>query len=587
MIRVGQDSLFSETDLARGTEISEAVEELRSSGGIEERGAVYTAREVVDAILDLCDYSVESDLSTKRLMEPSFGAGDFLLPAIERLLDSVQRHGSDLGSMLPKLTDCVRAVELHQPTFADTRGRTERLLLSRGLTSDQAEELLNAWLVNDDYLLHGALGEFDVIVGNPPYVRQERIPNVLLSAYRERFETFVNRADLYVVFYEKGLLSLADGGRLGFICANRWVRNQYGGALRELVGRHFHLEYFVDLERANAFKSDVIAYPAITVIRRAPRAPTVLATGSRDSADDLDRLVPKLKRHAQKGTANGAEVSRVSIVQANREPWLLDAPGVVCHLRDLEERFPPLEEAGAKVTIGVATGADRVFIAPFDELPVERDRKLRLAMASDCVDGRVKWGGRGIVNPFLDDGTLAPLDEYPEFRSYLEKHEAALRGRHVARKQPSRWYKTIDRIYPALTQTRKLLIPDIKGDAAVTYDPGEFYPHHNLYVVTGTSWDVLALMTLLRSSLALAFVAAYSPRMAGGFLRFQAQYLRRIRAPHWDAITDRHRKLLISSAHESPATCDDAIFEALGVGSAAATALQEYAVASRVGASKQ
>jgi hypothetical protein len=585
MIRLGQDSLFSESDLARGAEISDAVEELRTSGGVEERGAVFTAHEVVNAILDLCDYSVESDLSTKRLMEPSFGGGDFLLPAIDRLLDSVEERGSDLGSELSKLTECVRAVELHEPTFSETRDRTKTLLLSRGLSGDQADELLDAWLINDDYLLRGALGKFDVVVGNPPYVRQERIPNVLLSVYRERFNTFVNRADLYVLFYERGLLSLADGGRLGFICANRWVRNQYGGALRELIGRYFHLEYFVDLERANAFKSDVIAYPAITVIRRAPGAPTVLATGSRDSADGLDDLIPKLKKHARNKIPNGSDISRVNIVQANREPWLLDAPGVVGHLRDLEERFPPLEEAGANVTIGVATGADRVFIAPFDELPVEDSRKLPLALASDCIDGRVEWGGKGIVNPFLDDGTLAPLHEFPQFRAYLKQHEADLRRRHVARKNPSRWYKTIDRIYPELTGAPKLLIPDIKGDAAVTYDPGEFYPHHNLYVVTGTSWDVLALKTLLRSSLALAFVAAYSPRMAGGFLRFQAQYLRRIRCPRWEAISNRHRRLLLSSAHESSAICDEAVFEVLGIRSAAATALQEYAAGSRVGAS--
>jgi len=393
----------------------------------------------------------------------------------------------------------------------------------------------------------------------------------------------VNRADLYVLFYEKGLLSLADGGRLGFICANRWVRNQYGGALRELIGRHFHLEYFVDLERAEAFKSSVIAYPAITIVRRVPRGETVLASGTRESSVGLAALVPALKRRARDGDCTVSGVSRVTVVEPSREPWLLDSPEMVGHIRELEERFPPLEQAGARVTIGVATGADRVFIGPFDELPVEDERKLPLAMASDCVNGRVEWGGMGIVNPFLEDGSLAPLDEFPQFSSYLERHEDALRGRHVARKNPNRWYKTIDRIYLELTSTPKLLLPDIKGDAAVTFDPGEYYPHHNLYVVTGTSWDVLALMTLLRSSLALAFVAAYSTRMSGGFLRFQAQYLRRVRCPRWEELPNPHRDLLIGAASGTAQECDEAVFQALGVGGAAATALQDYAAQNRVG----
>ncbi len=585
MIDIEQESLFTEVALPRAPAISEAVELLRTSGGVEERGAVFTATEIVHAILDLCEYVPEAELVQKRLLEPSFGGGDFLLPAVERLLASVSSRGETLSSALPELAGCIRAVELHRLTFEETRKKLYALLVGAGLHRTQAYQLLDAWLINDDYLLQEGLGEFDAVVGNPPYVRQERIPNVLLSAYRERFHTFVNRADLYVLFYEKGLLSLSDGGRLGYICANRWVRNQYGGALRSLIGKHFHLEYFVDLERANAFKSSVIAYPAITVVRKSPQTSTVLAVGMRDSADGLTDLVPRLKRGAVDKSTLEAGISRVNVVRSSREPWLLDAPGIVAHLRDLEERFPGLEEAGARVTIGVATGADRVFIAPFDELPVEDSRKLRLAMASDCRNGRVEWGGFGVVNPFMADGSLAPLDDFPRFRTYLEGHESVLRARHVGKKNPTRWYKTIDRVYPDLTTTPKLLIPDIKGDAAITFDPGDYYPHHNLYVVTGTSWDIQALRTLLRSSLALAFVAAYSPRMSGGFMRFQAQYLRRIRCPHWASLSDGNRELLIGAASKEAAECDAAVFEALGIKSPAAKSLKLFAENSRVGGS--
>jgi len=587
MISIGQESLFAEAQLPRSSEISEAIDTLRTSGGVEERGAIFTAPEIVDAILDLCEYTPDVQLVETRLLEPSFGGGDFLIPAVERLLESVSATGSCLTSALPQLAECIRAVELHHPTFEDTRARLMSVLTAEGLSEGQSSGLLDAWLINDDYLLQHDLGRFDIVVGNPPYVRQERIPSALLTAYRERFQTFVNRADLYVLFYEKGLISLTDGGRLGFICANRWVRNQYGGALRELIGRHFHLEYFVDLERADAFKSSVIAYPAITVVRRAPQGPTVLACGTRESLEGLETLVPALKLRAQDRDCPVGGVSKVTVVQPSREPWLLDSPEVVGHLRDLEEKFPPLEEAGARVTIGVATGADRVFIGPFDELPVEDSRKLRLAMASDCVDGRVQWGGKGVVNPFMEDGSLAPLTDFPEFREYIEGHGDDLRARHVARKNPNRWYRTIDRIYPELTSTPKLLVPDIKGDAAITFDPGEYYPHHNLYVVTGTSWDVLALMTLLRSSLALAFVAAYSTRMSGGFLRFQAQYLRRIRCPRWETVGKRDRDLLIEASAGSSQECDEAVFRSFGVSSGAATALRAYAARSRVGTNGQ
>src|SRR3546814_4324262 len=85
---------------------------------------------------------------------------------------------------------------------------------------------------------------FDFVVDNPPYVRQERIPASLLAEYRRRYRTLYDRADLYVLFYERGLDLLAPGGRLGFICANRWIKNRYGGPLRAKISEQFHLSHF-------------------------------------------------------------------------------------------------------------------------------------------------------------------------------------------------------------------------------------------------------------------------------------------------------------------------------------------------------
>ncbi len=581
MTGVPQISLFAGSVLEYPPAVAEAVEALRSDGGTEERGAVFTAPEIVEAILDLVGYTSDQDLELHRVLEPSFGGGDFLLPVVRRLFASLERRGLDPSDHVLALSHCLRAVELHRYTFRRTRHALGELLLGTGLAAPAVESLLNAWLINDDYLLTDGLGEFDVVVGNPPYVRQERIPKALLAIYRDRYSTFVSRADLYVLFYEKGLGSLTTHGRLGFICANRWVRNQYGGALRSLVGNDFQLQFFIDLERANAFKKDVIAYPAITVIRRSSETSTVLAHGSRDSLCDLGEIVAALIDAAENETPSAA-VTRVRVVRPNRDPWLLDAPQAMAELRALEERFPPLEEAGAKVGIGVATGADRVFVRPLNDLPVEDSRKLPLAMAADCKEGRIEWAGMGVLNPFMDDGSLAPLADFPRLRAYLLEHEEVLRARHVAKQRPERWYKTIDRISPALLTTPKLLIPDIKGDAAITYDPGEFYPHHNLYVVTGTDWDTLALMTLLKSSVALAFVGAYSPRMSGGFLRFQAQYLRRIRCPRWNDLTEDQRTDLTNAAFDRQKVCDDIVFDAMDLDDSARRVLRDYADSVRI-----
>jgi hypothetical protein len=78
----------------------------------------------------------------------------------------------------------------------------------------------------------------------------------------------------------------------------------------------------------------------------------------------------------------------------------------------------------------------------------------------------------------------------------------------------------------------------------VVLDVGHYYPHHNLYFVVSEEWELAALGTVLRSSLAVLFISSYCVRMAGGFLRFQAQYLRRIHVPHWAALSECKRQAL-------------------------------------------
>ena len=77
------------------------------------------------------------------------------------------------------------------------------------------------------------------------------------------------------------------------------------------------------------------------------------------------------------------------------------------------------------------------------------------------------------------------------------------------------------------------MIPDIKGEAHIVYEPGKLYPHHNLYFITATDWDLHALQAVLLSDVTRMFITLYSTKMRGGYLRFQAQYLRRLRVPHW------------------------------------------------------
>lgn len=543
--------------------IASATEALASGGSSEALGAFFTRAEVVNFILDLAGYTSDRPLHKLRLMEPSFGSGDFLLPAIERLLTAWNTNGGD-ESEIKDLSNAIRGVELHRDTFQSTYTAVINLLVQRGLSSDSAKTLASTWLIQGDFLLLPFEGDFDYVVGNPPYVRQELIPAALLAEYRRRYQTLYDRADLYVPFIERALSLLSPRGHLGFICADRWMKNRYGGPLRRLVAESFHLQIYVDMTDVPAFHTNVVAYPAVTIISREKSGTTRVAHQPDIEAAYLADLSARLLSKDRPNEANG--VRELAKVPNGADPWLLDSSDQLNLVRRLETEFPCLEGAGYKVGIGVATGADKAFIGDFNTLDVEPDRKLPLATTKDITTGEVLWKGAGVINPYKDDGGLVDLSDYPRLKKYLNARREVIEARHCAKKAPANWYKTIDRITPSLAKKPKLLIPDIKGEAHVVYENGELYPHHNLYVVTSDSWNLRALQAVLLSAVSRLFVATYSTKMRGGFMRFQAQYLRRIRLPSWDSIPSELRAELIDAAQNLDLkACNAATFKMYGM----------------------
>jgi hypothetical protein len=533
-----------------------------AQAGAGARGAVFTRTEVVDFLLDLAGYTADQPLHQQRLLEPSFGDGDFLLPALDRLLSAWRAAGSP--NAVRALRNAIRGVELQYRSVEITKQKIVDRLVGEGINEQDSHSLAEGWVTQGDFLLAAIEGRFDVVIGNPPYIRQEMIADALMAAYRARYKTIYDRADIYVPFIERSLELLAAGGRCGFICSDRWMKNRYGGPLRELVARDYNLKVYVDMVDTPAFHIDVVAYPAITVITREKSGATRIAHRPMIEGGVLSALATTLRSHEPPNPESG--VRELQGVAVGAEPWILESSDQLALVRRLEAAYPTIEEAGCKVGIGVATGADQAFIGKFDELDVEPSRKLPLAMTRDIAGGLVAWRGFGVVNPFGDDGRLVDLADYPRLAAYLEDRRDQIERRHVAQKSPANWYRTIDRIYPAVAKKPKLLIPDIKGGAHVVYENDGLYPHHNLYFITSETWNIRALQAVLMSGIARLFVAIYSTKMRGGYLRFQAQYLRRIRLPEWRSVEPSLQSALIDAAERGDVDeCNRATFALYGL----------------------
>lgn len=492
-------------------------------------GQVFTRRWVAESLLDLAGYTSDRPLEAMTIVEPSAGEGAFLAPILQRLLDRALERGVPLAT----LTDAIRAYDLDPAKVRVSRHLCVDALELAGMGHEEASTLARMWVLQQDYLIAADSGPVDIVVGNPPYIRYDDLTAGQFAMYQTRWKTLAGRGDIYVGFWEKALRSVKPGGVVAFICADRWMRNSYGSRLRELVGAKYGVRAVWSMHDVDAFHSRVSSYPAMTVIANEVQGPVVVAEttaqfGAR-SAIELARWGLGTGRHQ---TGVGYQADRLSHWYTGPGLWPTGSPERLA-LLDRLSGLPTIEESGVTVGIGLASGADASYVV--GTAPVEPDRLLPMATCRSITPKGLNWAGEHLVNPWGPDGSLVDLSDFPRLEKYL-RTAAGVTNRHVARKNPTRWHRTIDRVIPKLAERRKLLIPDMRSNVEPYLDEQGLYPHHNFYWMTSDVWDLRVLGGLLLSDVAQSFVEAYCVRMRGGTLRLQAQYLRTIRLPHADTI---------------------------------------------------
>lgn len=477
-----------------------------------QHGDVFTSPVVVAYMLDMLNYTSDRDLSGVSIMEPSCGDGEFLMEIVARLRESSEKFGFDFSSAFQKN---VFAYDID----SDKIDRCKERLLNMGISFDVSKNVIAA-----DFLLSD-IPIVDCVVGNPPYVRYEQIPESQLSIYKDIFKTFHYRADLYVLFFEKTLKALNPNGRHCFICSNRWLKNEYGKKLRAMVSSSFRLESIMSLEKAtDAFQEDVLAYPAITMIQNSHKGDFV-SYSEIHSVTELGKVECRLLK------------SPVSFDWSNIFSRVSNKAGLMT-----------IEEMGFKVGIGVATGADSIYISDKFSGTIEEELLIPALNAKDLTGDEVNWSGKYLLNPYRISGRLIDLDEYPKASAYLNEHKERLAARHVAKKSPDKWYKTIDRIMPGLKSMPKILLPDISGNRYVFVDEGHYYPLHNLYYVTGGSLEQLQMLAaLLMTDYVRNQLYAITNCMNGGYPRWQSQYIKKLLVPDVNSISDNHRLSLLEA----------------------------------------
>lgn len=493
-------------------------------------GAVFTRPEVVAYMMrEVMHAGRFGKWNGLRVLEPSCGDGAFVLPIVDALIAEKPDWNDD------SLNEFLLAFDVSDKSVSFAKRVVSARLEAAECPGDIAKRLVSCWFRCEDFLLHDFVSEkFDVVIGNPPYIRFDNIAPAKQRAYKARYATFSERCDIYVPFFERSLLLLSQRGVFSFICTNRFVRSSYGRRLRRMISDSFHVALYLNMEHTQPFETEVSAYPAIYVIDR--------RLGNGTYSGEVTTLEDDALRHYMTGVA-GSRLSRFDQWYGREDTWVTTDCAERDRFESIVSSFPTIEQSavGTKVGIGVASGADEIYVDAQRNAEIEDSCLLPLVASEDIQSGGIEWKGRYILNPYdqHNDRQMLDLSMFPKAGAYLERHAGRLKARYCAKKHPDSWYRTLDRISYKVLKSAKILLPDIQRGGNVALDErGEYYPHHNVYWISSDTWNMRALCVLMRSSFVTDQIRRVSVQMRGGSIRYQAQNLRRVHIPAWSSLDE-------------------------------------------------
>jgi hypothetical protein len=350
----------------------------------------------------------------------------------------------------------------------------------------------------DPEWMFGEKQGFDVVIGNPPYVRQEKIKE-LKPILKNQYDSYSGVADLYVYFYERGLQLLKTGGILTYISSNKYFRSGYGKKLRKFLGTNASILQLIDFGDAPVFTS--IAYPSIIILKKM-RAGFSDGIGRRLNLKNQDEALvfnwkpgPPINELSDYFKAHYFKMPQQELTA---EGWSLEPPEVLRLLEKIRKAGKPLGEyVDGKFYRGILTGLNKAFV-------VDRAARDKLiAEDSSSAD---------ILKPFLR-GKDVKRWQINFAEQYLIKIESSINKKHPwSDKKENEAEKIFAKTYPAIYKHFKkfrdrLIKRDDQGKYfwelrscnickrnEFAWDENSYYTNQKAFIIPGASKYLLGIL---------------------------------------------------------------------------------------------
>jgi len=357
-------------------------------------------------------------------------------------------------------------------------------------------------IIEDDFLTvkeEKLGGEFDYIISNPPYISYEKISPEKRKLYKSIFEAAVGRFDIYMLFFERALNLLKPGGRMVFLTPEKYLYVISAGKLRKLLSRY----RVVEIEQINAFES-ILAYPTITVIEKIPSDNQTIIKNREGKV--ISVFLPK-----------------------DGSPWLTSTGNLDYKLK--------LKDIALRISPGVATGRDEIFVIPKSKLPKSLEPYAYPTISGNELSAfkpgeAINYDKLNYVMlvPYSRDGALI---EDKALIDYLSKWRDELESRHIVRIGKKKWYAFHEDPPLNYILKPKILWKDISKEPTFYVDErGEIVPRHSVYYMVPSDSSVIPrLIKYLQTEEVKDWLKANCQRAANGYIRLQSHVIKNLPIP--------------------------------------------------------
>ena len=370
-----------------------------------------------------------------------------------------------------------------------------------------------------------AQGGFDLVIGNPPYVRQES-HTTLSKEEKKQFETYRGNADLYVYFVERGIQLLREEGLFCYIVSNKWMRSGYGKSLREWLKRQ-NLVELIDFKDLPVFQG-TIAYPCILRMRR------------EEAGSELRALEVETLDYGDLSVYVKENAFDIEYRFLHEKGWTLTRPESQALLDRLREENNALQDyLPREIRRGILTGLNDAFV-----IRTEKRRELIEQDPDSAERIRVYPKGKDLKGPyasvpeqryliFFPNGWTdahAPDDrdewawlqkQYPAITEYLAPFEERARERWD---QGEYWWELRACSYYDEFEEPKILYPSVADRGPFTLDEEGVFADKTCYFIPSADKYLLGV---LNSTLLFFYFSNIAVERQNGFYEYLTQYVER------------------------------------------------------------